>query len=259
MTPEKNCVERDCAPLHASTPKEHNVNAVPTGENQGKADLAVGIHEFLAEAESDYDWLIPGLFERGDRVLVAGKPGTGKSEMLRQVAMCVAAGRHPFDASEEIAPARVLLVDIGARTGGLSSALERVQRELPPVGDNLVVFNPGGSLESIWAGLGERVAVTRPDLICVDSLWSLSMGGDGRAVTSGLDRLRSICGSAMWLEHVSDGGRPADDVWLRWPEHGFVLGETDEGAAELRRYRGSADETCWPERLTRGGVTLWSA
>lgn len=258
MTPKENRVERDCAPLHASTPKEHNVNAVPTGENQGKSDLSVGIHDFLAEAESDYDWLIPDLFERGDRVVVAGRSATGKSEMLRQVAVCVAAGRHPFDVTTAITPARVLLVDIGARAEGLRAGVERVQGALPPVGDNLTVFNPDGSLESIWAGLGERVSATQPDLICIDSIWDLSTGRDGWAITSGLDRLRAICGSAMWLEHISDGGRPADRAWLYWPDFGFLL-NADGDAVDFTPYRGSRDERSWPKRLTRGGVLPWSA
>src|SRR5690606_18474248 len=34
-------------------------------------------HEFLAEPDPEYDWLIPGLLERGDRVILTGQEGRG--------------------------------------------------------------------------------------------------------------------------------------------------------------------------------------
>src|SRR5690606_18386294 len=57
----------------------------------GSVDLPVGdsspsptLGEILAEPE-EYDWLVEGLLERGDRVLFTGTEGFGKSTLCRQV------------------------------------------------------------------------------------------------------------------------------------------------------------------------------
>ena len=67
--------------------------------------------DFLAGEDEPYDWVIPGLLERGDRFVLTGSEGLGKSVLFRQLAVGAAAGVHPFT-QQRITPHRVLYVDV---------------------------------------------------------------------------------------------------------------------------------------------------
>ena len=58
------------------------------------------IDEFLdvpGEDDGSDDWIIPGLTRAcGTRLVVTGAEGAGKSSLLRQLGVCIAAGIHPF-------------------------------------------------------------------------------------------------------------------------------------------------------------------
>lgn len=64
----------------------------------------------VPESADAYDWVVPDLLERRDRLMLTGSEGGGKSTFLRQVAVLSAAGIHPFRFSP-IQPIRVLVVD----------------------------------------------------------------------------------------------------------------------------------------------------
>ena len=81
--------------------------------------------DFLANDEPDHDWVIPGLLERTDRILLTGPEGGGKSTLLRQIAVQAAAGIHPFT-HQEMAPLRVLLLD-------LENSERQIRRALRPL------------------------------------------------------------------------------------------------------------------------------
>ena len=68
------------------------------------------LREFLDRDDPDHDWVIPGLLERGDRFILTGSEGLGKSVLQRQLAVCAAAGVHPFN-HPRVEPVRVLLID----------------------------------------------------------------------------------------------------------------------------------------------------
>jgi hypothetical protein len=58
----------------------------------------------------DKPWIIPDLLRQGDRMMVTGETGAGKSLLLAQIGVQVAAGIHPFT-GEEIERRDVLIVD----------------------------------------------------------------------------------------------------------------------------------------------------
>jgi replicative DNA helicase len=67
---------------------------------------------FLSVPDRSEDWIVPGLLERMNLVMMLARPGAGKSWLSRQVCLSVAAGIHPFKPGERIEPQRTLLVDL---------------------------------------------------------------------------------------------------------------------------------------------------
>jgi len=231
------------------------------------------IDDFLNEAEPDYDWLIPELLERGDRVILTGLEGTGKSMLYRQVAIQAGSGIHPFTL-EPISPVRVLLIDcenpprqvkrelrvLRLKAGG---QLKRgmVYPVVQPQGIDLY----GQAADVAW--LEAKIKAAAPDLVIIGPLYKLATGDPtseevARKVSAVLDDLRVRYGFALLIEaHVPHGpggsrpGRPyGASMWLRWPEFGLHLGEK----GTLTHWRGQRDEREWPSSLKRGGDWPWT-
>ena len=84
------------------TTKDASVIALP--------DLAQDLLDFIAESDAAEDWVIPGLLERGDRLIWTGIEGLGKTVVTRQIAVAAAAGIHPFK-DVLFPPRKVLFID----------------------------------------------------------------------------------------------------------------------------------------------------
>lgn len=257
--------------------------AEPAKPSRPVTRLAVVDHEppalleldaFLAQDMPEYDWLVPGLLERGDRLIVTGAEGGGKSTLLRQLGVQLASGVHPFG-GEKFDPVRVLLLD-------LENSERHVHRELRPLrvaagkhyagGLVLHVRSQGIDLLNVGdtAWLGQLAAAARPDVLITGPVYKLAGGdpteeGTARAVAAMLDRLRVQHGCAVVLEahtpYASHGGKRPErpygaSLWSRWPEFGLYL-DKDSGA--LRHWRGARDEREWPSVLERGGDWPWIA
>lgn len=241
------------------------------------------VDEFLGVSDDPYDWVIPDLLERGDRLLVTAVEGSGKSFLLRQIAVATAAGVHPFRLTA-MPPKRALLVDV--------ENLERkVRRELTPLvrlAERRPDWDPGrlgiavrmGGLDLARAAdvrwLGGLIAGHRPDLLVIGPLYQLhgaaprgDAGGENHAreLARTLDRLRERFGCALVMEthapHGSMGSRDlrpfGSSVWLRWPEFGFGLRRDREKPGmtfEWAAWRGPRDRRDWPSHLSHG-TTGW--
>jgi AAA domain/DnaB-like helicase N terminal domain len=226
------------------------------------------------EDDEEYDWLVPGLLERRDRVILTGKEGTGKSTLLRQIAVQLAAGIHPFTTAP-IDPVKVLLIDLENGERHVKRKLRALYlaagKDYAPEPGLHVRCRPEGidllvGEDVRWlAGL---VGALAPDLLITGPIYKLA-GGDpteeatARAVVKCLDRLRADVGLTLILEahspHASGGPRRPErpygaSLWLRWPEFGMFL--APEG--ELRHWRGARDERAWPHGLARGGAWPWT-
>ncbi|MFI9724565.1 DnaB-like helicase N-terminal domain-containing protein [Streptomyces sp. NPDC052396] len=245
--------------------------------------------EFLAEAEDEPEWVIPGVLARWDRLMVTAGEGGGKSLLLRQIAMRAAAGLHPWRRAR-IRPVRVLMVDAENSAGQARPWLRRMAQaaaeegapiragqvavEIPERGLDLT--NPA---DRSW--LARRVEQVRPSLITVGPLYKLALGNPNeeetaRSLMSGLETLRTATGgAAMLIEAHSPHlvpGMPRRDLrpigsslWLRWPEFGFGLAPARcLGAEEIRLmdwvpWRGPRSERAWPARLCQGITWPWQA
>lgn len=240
--------------------------------------------DFLTTQDDPEDWVIPDFLERGDRLVLTGVEGGGKSVLLRQIAAMTAAGLHPFTA-HEITPQRVLYVDLengvpklrrafrglAAQVGRYGvSAAQRLWVEARPSGLDLARVE-----DETW--LVRHVAGLQPDLLVIGPAYRLHVDNPNdeavvRCVARVLDRCRTASNCALILEahagHGMDGAkrqvRPTgSSLWLRWPEFGYGLRQVDDydpahRVMDLVSWRGDREERpSWPKQLTAGGAFPW--
>lgn len=238
--------------------------------------------DLASEPEPDHFWVVPNLFERGDRCIVTGGEGEGKSTLLRQWGIMVASGIHPLTL-ESIPRQRVLLLD-------LENSREQIKDEINKICDSAGIDVPtqpwlrvapwpaGMNLASseYEAALTRKFEDARPDFVVGGPLYkmvdlSLADENTSKALASALDRLRDQFHFAFIAEahQVNEStayntstkafvrNRPTrpfgSSLWRRWPEYGFCL-FTDGTIAHWRMGRRLRD---WPHKLTRGDVWLW--
>jgi replicative DNA helicase len=249
------------------------------------------VYEFLGTEDADeYDWVIPGLIERGDRMVLTGQEGAGKSELFRMFAVCVAAGVHPFTA-EPIPPQRVLLLDCentGRHTRRKMRPLvaqARLQGYPVSEGNLWIECRPAGidlALDKDVSWLMRQVATVQPAITFLGPLYrlaprALNDDSDAAPVLATLNMIRAR-GSAVILEAhaghaMGPGGRRdlrprGSSAFLGWPEFGYGLrwadpeedeqgNEIPERIVDLVGWRGDRDERDWPQMLCAGGVWPW--
>jgi hypothetical protein len=264
----------------------HEVTEIWPGEEPPKTDLAPDLWEFISAADEPYDWIVPHLLERGDRLMLTGFEGLGKSMLTRQMATCIAAGLHPFT-FEEIEPHRVLLIDCEnserqsrRKFRELAAASVSHARRVPEGGLRLIHRPAGIDLtradDAAW--LLERVTAHKPDVLFIGPFYRLHAANmneelPARKTIAVLDEARVRADCAMVIEaHAGHGEqgikrsvRPTgSSLLLRWPEFGFGIVPGDEPApgkpcrvVDVRPWRGGRDEREWPQALAWGKPGSW--
>lgn len=251
-----------------------------------KASLAVDLWEFLDASDAPHHWVIPGLLERGDRMILTGFEGLGKSQLIRQLIVCAGAGLHPFEPGKatHYDPAKVLIIDC-------ENSEDQSRRKLRPIaysskahhrpvvpGNVRLIHRPEGidlTTEDDQAWLLERVTAHKCDLLAIGPFYRLhnaNMNDEqvARRVVAVLDRARAVNNSALITEaHAGHGEagksrsvRPTgSSLLLRWPEFGYGLApnatsEPDEYGrsrqVDLIGWRGPRDDREWPQHLQYG-------
>jgi hypothetical protein len=238
--------------------------------------------DFLNEAESDsYDWVIPQLIEKGERVIVVAAEGVGKTMLARQIALCSAAGLHPFTMSK-IAPIRTLTVDLENPERIIRRTSKQIMGAALHYGhvrkaEAHLLIKPAG-LDLLKASdraiLEEAIEDAKPQLLIMGPLYKSFIDPGGRTsesiaieVAKYLDTLRDVYGCAMWLEHhaplgSSIGGRDlrpfGSAVWSRWPEFGLSLTpdptSTEGYVYDVKHFRGARDLRQFPTKMKRGKI-----
>lgn len=235
---------------------------------------SVDFRDFVAGEDEPYHWAIPGLLEHGDRLILTGNEGKGKSTLLRQIAVLAACGLHPFTL-DAIDPITVWSIDLENQTRHLKREFKKFFRDMQP--DNLIISSlPAGidlHADNERAAMAAKLKAIKPDLVIIGPMYkmtsaSLEHGDEGsKELSMVLDLWRDAFDFALILEshqpHASIGQdddkkskfmrpeRPVgSSLWLRWPEFGFCL----EDGGVLRPWRGKRDQDReWPEKLFRGG------
>ncbi len=260
-----------------------------TTEQDTRTELAPDLWEFLATPEAPYDWIVPHLIERGDRLILTGFEGLGKSMLIRQMAVMIAAGLNPFHpAATDTEPQRVLFIDCEnsirqalRKFGPLAAASIKYGRRVPDGGLRLIHRPKGIDLtrddDAEW--LMERVRAHKPDVLFIGPFYRLHNAKmedemPARKVAAVLDAARVAAGCALISEAHSGHGdivkgrslRPAgSSLLLRWPEFGFgirpevntrMLGQRPMDVA-FDPWRGGRDDRRWPAHLTMGDPGDW--
>jgi hypothetical protein len=250
----------------------------------GNAEPSLDIEAFLA-VEEEYDWIVPGLIERSDRTILTAPEGHGKSTLLRQMSVAIAAGMHPFEyypfeMSNGMLPS-VSIIDVensaaqSRRKIRPMLDIDGVKRRLDP--KRLRIETKGDGLDlttrhdARW--LMERIAANQPDLLVIGPVYKLYDGDPNderlvRKVAAVLDTIRIRYQCALLIEAHSPHGendryrelRPfGSSLWRRWPEFGYGLqrDREDENAVWFKAWRGARDEREWPGRLIRSQPWPW--
>ncbi|HEY8700942.1 MAG TPA: AAA family ATPase [Arthrobacter sp.] len=246
----------------------------------GQGITSKKLSEILAVTE-DHDWVVPGLFERGDRMIITGFEGFGKSTWIRQMAIQFAAGINPIT-MDHIEPLRVQVVDVENTEGQWRKEVRGMTRMAKEYGvadpENLDLACHGRIDLTKDAALGavhHLLDKNRPDILFIGPIYKMVPNGinnddDAAPLITALDSLRdrgvvlvmeghSPKGSGQNVRDLSPRGSAA---LMGWPEFGFGLGPESEtsDAATIQRWRGDRNRgTDWPKRLERGGPFPWTA
>lgn len=248
------------------------------------------LEEFLNERDS-FNWLIPGLIERGDRLVLTGEEGFGKSELTFQLALCTAGRLHPFLAEEIPGEPRVLMIDCENSPSQSRRRAKRIRAAVDSAraasGLESVVWEKNLHIEHRTAGLDltegadvawleNLISDTAPDLVTIGPLYKLHKGDVNNGELAGrllgtIDQLRERHGFAFISEaHPSkaegnDGKRKmapeGSSLFMRWPEFGFGLrrNKDDPDLASVVSWRGQREARDWPAKLVKGydGLLPW--
>lgn len=260
---------------------------VTHGSTASVDDLPMSLDDLL-EKKFTHDWLIPDLLERTDRMILTGFEGTGKSYLVAQMVMTIAAGLHPFLGTHVTDPNQVLVIDAEnseRQTGRryrmirdrITTLCEKAGADVPDwkkmvrfvIRPEGIALNDPRQMKRI-----ERaIAATQPRFVALGPLYRLHKLDTrdeqaAKELTDAIDRLRVKYQFSVVCEaHVAHGQAGAQrllrptgsSLFLRWPEFGMGLrpatGTDDQQHPErvnLATWRGGREERMWPATLQHG-------
>lgn len=281
LTKIEKIFERDDISISSKITRANMILSELGPETQAKpTGRLVKWSEFIEEdIDESYDWVIPDLLERGERVMVVAAEGVGKTMLGRQVALLTASGIHPFT-FEQMKPIKTLMVDLENPQRIIRRTSSDIQRKAVHYGFTQdpqahLLIKPDGldllkSQDRTY--LEEAIEEIRPDLLLLGPVYKSFVDPGGRTseaiaieVAKYFDSLREWFQCAMWFEHHAPLGstmstrdlRPfGSAVWSRWPEFGLSL-TPDPTAHEgyvydVNHFRGARDQRKFPLKMTRG-------
>lgn len=229
---------------------------------EGKESYGMDILDAIEREIKPASFVIPRVLAQGDRWLLTGFEGHGKSTFCRQLAVQVAAGIHPWT-HEEMEPQKVMVVDsenhpdqvleswqdLIGRAARAGRPVQRGMLILQEEWDNEINLNESTGKRYLL----ERVNAHKPALVVIGPLYNLankdlSEHAVVNEMKSAINEARGICGSAFIMEHHAPHRGNGDkeravrpygsSTFLKWPDFGYGLKpEEDEGYYELQKTR----------------------
>lgn len=245
-----------------------------------RARTGIDILDLVLRPRGTFEWALDDTMAKGERLILIGFEGTGKSTLCRQIAVMAAAGIHPFFGTEmKSGPKKVLYIDSENHPDQtLDSWNELVGKVRYHGGDiergNLTILEEWENERDLCDIAGrswllERVHAYEPDIVIMGPLTNLAskdLRDDEpvRRIKQAVNEARNVCNSAFIMEHHAplkgsmDKERPmrpyGSSLFLKWPDYGFGIKPTDtEGVYDWFKNRGPRVRSrMWPERLQEG-------
>lgn len=239
------------------------------------------VSEFMAAGDVRHEWVIPGLLERQERLMCIAPEKAGKTVLTRQVALMLAAGRHPLSLATPVPVMRTLLVDLENPAASARRDFRRQVDTLVDVWSNdndnaFILHRPAGMHLGDHA---DRMTLTQAvdrlsiDLLCISPIYKAydrlgdSWEEQAFGVQKPLDMLRERYNCAIWMEHHPPGKvagsvreiRPiGSSRWSRWLDYQMALVPEigDHPPYQTLWWNSvSRDEAkISPQRIIRGGI-----
>lgn len=241
--------------------------------------IAKSLGEILDMPETAADWVIPGLFERGDRLIVTGHEGLGKTTWIRQMGICAASGINPITLDHLDRPVRGLVVDV-------ENSEKQWRRETFNMAATAASHGIASPRDNLWVHCGGRMDLRRdkdlglvhrlvdehePEILFIGPIYRLVPTGinsdeEAAPLIAALDTLRDR-GLVLVMEAHAPKGQNGERnlaprgsaALMGWPEFGFGLAPHENGA-EVKRWRADRDrKRDWPDMLWKSGPFPWTA
>jgi replicative DNA helicase len=255
--------------------------AAARDQRQGVDVLTSSYDDFFASVPEQRRMVVPGLLGEGDRMILTGQGGVGKSTMSYQIAVCAAAGVPPFDWHTEDAaePKRVMMLDFENRNHRVKTRLWPIVKELMDMGadprPNLTIGGNGNPLDLLnpqnAMSLLRTIEHDEPNLVYVGPLYRMHCGdpdkeSDMKKVATVLDAICAMGAAVITEAHHTKEGRKGGtlepsgaNLWTWWPEFGLGLrlqdGERNQMTRRctLERWRIDRDPAAWPDEVEASG------
>ena len=282
MLPSGKAINDVADHLEAGKDLDSLLETTPQSERE-RARTGIDVLDLILRPKGTTEFVIPHTLAKGERLILIGFEGTGKSTLCRQMAIQVAAGIHPWT-HEDTEPRRVLFIDAENHPDQVGESWEQMVGLAARLGrplerGMLTVMEEWESsidLASVEGGLWlqERVHAYQPELVVMGPLTNLA-GKDlrddepVRRLRNNVNAARLVCNSAFVMEHHAPHKGPMDkerqvrpygsSLFLKWPDYGYGMKPTDtEGVYEWYKNRGPRVRSrLWPEWIREGRGDEW--
>ena len=262
---------------------ENVTRALSESKRPGTELHAVPLGDIL-KIDEQYDWVIPHLLERQDRLILTGHEGLGKSTFARQLMLMAGGGLNPFpkyQPYELIDPVRSLVIDA-------ENTAKQWRRNAHWLRNRVLEHGSADPAETVTIATSGRVNVldprvlgnihrligaNSPDLVFIGPLYRITPGAittdtDAAEVITALDTIRdrgvalvmeAHAGHALGVGGQRDVRPRGSSALMGWPEFGLgIRSDLDNPARyELVPWRGSREERDWPNALRKGQTWPW--
>lgn len=230
-----------------------------------KALYGVDILDAIKRDRSAVKFIIPGTLSAGERLLITGLEGRGKSTFLRQLAVCCASGLHPWNFTSA-PPVKTLFIDAENHPDQVQESWSQLlglcaRKNAIMKRGNLIILEAWDdeidlASEEGEAWLIERMHAEQPELLVLGPIYNLSAEDVSSHAVVGrlkqvINKARALYGTAVVMEHHAPHKGPMDTVrsvrpygsstFLKWPDYGYgfrpIEGEWLEEVFEFEKLR----------------------